>query len=406
MRFKRSFTKGLLIALSFSLIPISAFSAQKVTPGSKCKVLKQKVSYQEKTYACIKSGKKLIWSKGSVIVQKEVVPIPLSSPVVIPNLPTSFTDLSANLQGISYGAWLKSKAKISTSNSVLGKLTVIVGPNTNGNNLLGKSGPGSLEERRLGMELVSKLYSDFSQVKNVTVFYYSFADVAWAQNQYDLFCDGSANCINPNIARISCPSPSPCWGATAGINGSNDGYLFLTVGDKGTYYQGGSLEAHEYMHTIQQNLYSPAGSKNVPMVRSENVPRWLSEGSAEWTQIASVFNSDYKTYMKERLLGFSFYDYYSNPSNYSVAWLKEFFEATPEKNREKYSGKNYQIGFLASEVLVSLKGPSSLMNLYKLMGEGESFEGAFKSEYGLFWSEAMPYIAEAISSQLQKKITS
>jgi len=178
------------------------------------------------------------------------------------------------------------------------------------------------------------------------------------------------------------------------------------VGDTGTYYQGGSLEAHEYIHTIQQNLFSPAGSRNIPMVRSQNVPRWLSEGSAEWSQIASVFNSDYTTYMRERFIGFSFGDYYSNPSNYSVEWLKEFFDVTPGKIRDKYDGSNYQIGFLASEILVSLKGPNGLMNLFKLMGEGQSFESAFKSEYGISWLEAIPYMAEAISSQLQMKITS
>jgi hypothetical protein len=46
----RSFNKGLLIALAFSLIPAVAISAQKVNPGSKCKVFKQKVIYQDKAY--------------------------------------------------------------------------------------------------------------------------------------------------------------------------------------------------------------------------------------------------------------------------------------------------------------------------------------------------------------------
>ena len=406
MRFKALVANSLLVALPLTVIPELAISAQKVTPGSSCKVNKQSIIYLKKTYTCIKSGKKLIWNKGVVIANDLNQSTPQPNQEVIPKIPTYFTELSTNLRGISYGAWLKSKAKMSMNNSVLGKITVIVGPNTNGNNLLGSSGPGSLKERRIGMELASKLYSDFNQVKNVTVIYYSFADVAWAQNQYDLFCGGSQNCDNPKIASISCPSASPCWGGTSGINGLNDGFLFLTVGDKGTYYQNGSLEAHEYTHTIQQNLFSPLGSRNVPMVRSDNVPRWLSEGSAEWSQIASVFSSDYKIYMRERLIGFSFGDYYSNPSNYSVEWLKDFFDVTPGKNRDKYAGSNYQIGFLASEVLVSLKGPSSLMNLFRIMGEGQSFESAFKSEYGISWSDAIPYLAEAISGQLQKKITS
>jgi hypothetical protein len=64
MRIKGSIAKGFLVALVLSLIPVMAFSAQKVTAGSTCKVLNKKVVYQTKTFTCIKSGKKLVWNKG------------------------------------------------------------------------------------------------------------------------------------------------------------------------------------------------------------------------------------------------------------------------------------------------------------------------------------------------------
>lgn len=67
MRIRGSLTKGLLIALVLSLIPVAAISAQKVNPGSICKVYKQKITYQNKVYTCIKSGKKLVWNKGVLI---------------------------------------------------------------------------------------------------------------------------------------------------------------------------------------------------------------------------------------------------------------------------------------------------------------------------------------------------
>ena len=70
MRIRGSLTKGLLIALGLTLIPVSAISAQKITPGSACKVLNQKVVYQNKTYTCIKSGNKLVWNKGVKVVTK------------------------------------------------------------------------------------------------------------------------------------------------------------------------------------------------------------------------------------------------------------------------------------------------------------------------------------------------
>jgi len=76
MRIRGSLLKGLLIALIISLIPLVAFSAQKISSGSICKVYKEKVTYQNKVYTCIKSGKKLVWNKG-VAVKK---PTPTATP--------------------------------------------------------------------------------------------------------------------------------------------------------------------------------------------------------------------------------------------------------------------------------------------------------------------------------------
>ena len=82
MRIRGSIAKGLLTALAISLIPVAAISAQKVTAGSKCKVFKQKVPYLDKTYTCIKSGKKLVWSKGVVAVKP--TPTPTVTPSITP----------------------------------------------------------------------------------------------------------------------------------------------------------------------------------------------------------------------------------------------------------------------------------------------------------------------------------
>jgi hypothetical protein len=76
MRFKGSLARGLMISLAIVLIPVAAVSAPKVTPGTTCKVLNQKVIHQYKTYTCIKSGKKLIWNKGVAVA----VTIPMAAP--------------------------------------------------------------------------------------------------------------------------------------------------------------------------------------------------------------------------------------------------------------------------------------------------------------------------------------
>ena len=77
MHIRGSVAKGFLVALAITLIPITAVSAQKVTSGSICKVNKQKVTYQNKTYTCIKSEKKLVWNKGVAVVKLPPNPTPI-----------------------------------------------------------------------------------------------------------------------------------------------------------------------------------------------------------------------------------------------------------------------------------------------------------------------------------------
>ncbi len=69
MSIKRSLARGVLLALGIALIPVTAGAAENVTPSGACKVWKQKVVYEDKTYTCMKSGKKLIWNKGVVVVK-------------------------------------------------------------------------------------------------------------------------------------------------------------------------------------------------------------------------------------------------------------------------------------------------------------------------------------------------
>ena len=76
-----------LIILSSTTL---SFAATKVTPGSTCKVLNQKSTYQGKIFTCIKSGKKLIWNKG-VIIKPSPSPVssePKPSPTAATQTPT------------------------------------------------------------------------------------------------------------------------------------------------------------------------------------------------------------------------------------------------------------------------------------------------------------------------------
>ena len=100
MRIKGRLAKGVLIALVLSLIPVAAISAQKITPGSTCKVYKQKVANQNKIYTCIKSGKKLVWSKGAVL--KRPTPTPTATPTPTPTPAPSTSSTPTPTKNFAY----------------------------------------------------------------------------------------------------------------------------------------------------------------------------------------------------------------------------------------------------------------------------------------------------------------
>ena len=90
MRIKGSLATGVLIALATALTPVNAVAAENVIPSSACKVWNQKVVSQDKTYTCVKSGKKLIWNKG-VVVKPALTSTSAYAPAVTPTTTPSTT---------------------------------------------------------------------------------------------------------------------------------------------------------------------------------------------------------------------------------------------------------------------------------------------------------------------------
>jgi hypothetical protein len=61
---------------------------------------------------------------------------------------------------------------------------------------------------------------------------------------------------------------------------------------------------------------------------------------------------------------------------------------------------------MVTEILVTLKGPDSILGIYNQLASGKTFEQAFQSEFDSSWDEALPYISNAISAQLTKQVKS
>jgi hypothetical protein len=402
MRIRGSLASGLLISLALALIPVAAVSAQKITPGSACKVLNQKIVYLNKTFTCTKSGNKLVWSKG-VVKRKpasanSAQPVPKFAP---PTLPTSFQNLEANLSGIIYGSWLKGSEQLRSGVSNLGEIKVFNGP---------KSLPGNINPLA-PFKLTSQLYSNFEQPKTVYAIVVSYGENDWAQGLFSQYQDLTYGNIKTAVSEI-CPTQT-CGQSIAFRNSKWEGILLLQNGARGknrdsdTRIDSGMEYAHEYFHTVQ--FY-------VGRDRYYEAPSWFLEGSANWTGNLVAFHDDYSAYSAWRLKDLG--EQYGNPSLFTSAWVEEFLNSYATKKPAKqyaifdyYNGPypryfQYAIGAMVTEILVTLKGPDSILGVYKHLASGKTFEQAFQSEFESSWDEALPYISKAISAQLSKQVKS
>lgn len=321
------------------------------------------------------------------------IPTPSQSttkPWTPPDAPTSWSNLIEKADGIAYWAWKYSSDKIALSQTKLGEVSILVGPNSIPDN------PTPL----VGLNFVSRLVAKFDEPKKVQIIYAGEKDIEWGQAQIDQFCAQSACGYDvKGEAKKACNVPvTPCWGGLA-VRNQRTGVpmIYVTASDWGktdANHTQGTLESHEYFHNVQQTLLAEVGI--------DQVPRWLIEGGATWAANAAVFNSSFDNYTNERLRNSNETLVRFKPS---AEWLEKFLDPKYTTgwnlwNDNTYSNWNlYDIGSLASEVLVALKGTDTYLNIYKSVGQGKTFAKAFEDLYGISWAEGAKLIAQAIVAQ-------
>ena len=407
-RAKFAFVSSLVSAIFvFSFLPASPATIT----GTKCTKVNSTKTIANIKYTCVKSGKKLIWNKGTLVATKptpvpspsptkSTEPVPAESPkptptattptFVPPTAPTSWDDLIVNANGIAYWAWKISSEQIANTTSKLGNIEIIISPHAIPDN------PTPL----VGLNFVSRLTGRFEEPKKVVLVYADEKDIDWGQSQIDQFC-GQNDCGYDvkGEAKKACNVPvTPCWGGLAVRNQkTNTPMIYVTASEWGKTddnHKQGTLEAHEYFHNVQQTLLAEAGTGRVP--------RWLIEGGATWVQAAAVFNADFDKYLKERSRNSNDTLYRLKPN---AVWLEKFLDPNYKTGWDNWNDNTYEhwnvydIGSLASEILVSMYGTDTYMNLYKSVGAGKSYVVTFEELYGIPWSQAAKLIAQAIVAQ-------
>ena len=398
-----------LVSAVFMALMLPAHAA--TITGTKCTKLNSTRTVSNVKYTCVKSGKKLIWNKGTLVVTKpnsvpsptptkSAEPVPTESPkptptpttaaFVAPTAPTNWSDLVKNADGIAYWAWKKSSDQIANSKSKLGTIDILIGPNAVPDN------PTPL----VALNLISRLVGNFEEPKKVQLVYAGEKDIDWGQAQIDQFCGQNACGYDvKGEAKKACNVPvTPCWGGLAVRNQqTNVPMIYVTASDWGktdANHTQGTLESHEYFHNVQQALLAEAGTGRVP--------RWLVEGGATWASAAAVFYTDFNKYSSERNRNSNDTLFRFKPD---ADWLEKFLDPNYKTGWENWTDDKYEhwnvydIGSLTSEILVSMYGTDTYMNLYKSVGAGKPYAQTFEELYGISWSQAAKLIAQAIVAQ-------
>jgi hypothetical protein len=367
------------VTAALFLVPLNAVAAVKA--GSACTKLGATSTNGGKKYTCVKSGKKLVWDKGVT-----AAPIKASAPTG----PTSFDDLEAKYSSVPEAAWKKSAAVLKASKAKNAQPTILIGPNSK----------PIYEIPQVAISQVSRMFPDFREVKEFVLIYYNFQDVVWAQEQFDKYIGKNGGYDTSGEAKKLCPGERSCNSASAVRNQiTRVSVVLMTAGPDSRndrHFTSGAIEAHEYFHTIQDAQLE--GSN----VNNGMIPRWLIEGSASFVEMASINYDSFDKYKiaKASLLTELFYR-----KEFNEQKLIKFLDA-PSLGKDwsswdSYSTQRvYDIGMMVTEIMVSLKGPESILEQNKYMASGMTYPQAFEKVFGISWADGVKVIAKVLAKQI------
>ena len=360
----------LALLLVFVAIPIPAHSA--VRYGTPCSKVGSTTTSGEKKFTCIKSGKKLIWNKGTLaaspVTKTEPKPAPSPSAASLPvqtSTPRKYPAWEVPVDKVEISGASKNNFKKWLDSLPLGteKIAISINPDID---------PKNVEYLTSVMKIASR--SLLQSEKQVTHMYVSVGD-SWAISQVKKDFPELAGWSGTNV----CYEPNPyaaCAWANYGIvffiatsvsnwNNPNEGIL-----------QSG---AHEYFHLVQDVLLRNSIGLSTGAIANK-IPAWFYEGSATFVGTAFADESGLAKWVDLRRNEVSAY-ISGRGTNEPLSSFQE--NALDRPQPEGQSHRPYGIGFLACEYIVASVGMENFLNIFKQLGSGKTFDESFVASTGL-----------------------
>lgn len=361
-----------ILSLSLSLPLIPANAAAKA--GAKCSKAGVTSIASGKTFTCIKSGKKLVWSKGvSKSTATKSTPVPVPAPVEIP---ISIDNL--DLKGVPQKAYDNVETVLKSRPRTKYTPTFLLSPGVN---------QARVDQEISGLNRAIDLWQPYFLPDKFQVVYVVGGDEEWLENKSREM--GLSSMVAPGESwTIWMKKFSPC---ASGMAGSGNGIpTFVQCLDRP--YGGGNrqLGPHEYTHLFQEGVGRMSKAYQIP---------WYTEGSASYFGWTLGFYP-YQATSSERIDWLNMMYRFMGPEAKSDLSSKDLvkFKSRMRLLNQKADNANtsYWVGGLATEVLVALYGFDKFVDLTKNLASTSSMSDLLMKTYGFnedyFYEKLAPYV--------------
>jgi hypothetical protein len=363
------------LLISLSIVP--AYSATKA--GAKCTKVGIKSVVGNKTFTCIKSGKKLVWNKGKTSVAIPAQVIPDSWPI----------DKSADKNIFLIAD--KNIRKFQTSTKSPAKVIVNYGPTVEKNRA---------DQHLNSMFEASKFWStDWNFDKEITVAIGTSKDYTWMRGFWSTF-----GLLRPEFdsSEKTYTSQGEYCNQGGAIFGDSQPFFWGCLSTQGSLDRygiaGKKFASHEYTHLAQYGIMTNLGARNMPTL--------FMEGSAEFygVTLASTpdkISKDWQEFLSGGYFSESARDYVRSASSDQIYEL--LIDSYNKGN--KYQGHWYYTGAYVTLRMIAAQGHEGFVNFMKSVKETSNAGQSFEKIYGIKFDDFAKIIAPEIGA-LAKTIKS